>query len=98
MKRRIIRCRDQSRDNRSFVLETGVYKKNRKLTRQLRSNLSVISFSMECPEAVERGRNFRLLAEEELSKLLDFLTGYLPDSLKVNILLFRMLLFVSYYT
>lgn len=98
MKRRIIRCRDQSRDNRSFVLETGVYKKNRKLTRHLRSNLSVISFSMECPEAVERGRNFRLLAEEELSKLLDFLTEYLPDSLKVNILLFRMLLFVSYYT
>lgn len=38
---------------------------------------------MECPEAVERGRNFRLLAEEELSKLLDFLTGYLPESLKV---------------
>ncbi|XP_014480479.1 PREDICTED: uncharacterized protein LOC106747459 isoform X1 [Dinoponera quadriceps] len=41
-------------------------------------------FSMECPEAVERGRNFRLLAEEELSKLLDFLTGYLPDSLKFH--------------
>lgn len=39
---------------------------------------------MECPEAVERGRNFRLLAEEELSKLLDFLTGYLPESLKVR--------------
>ncbi|XP_014480480.1 PREDICTED: uncharacterized protein LOC106747459 isoform X2 [Dinoponera quadriceps] len=39
---------------------------------------------MECPEAVERGRNFRLLAEEELSKLLDFLTGYLPDSLKFH--------------
>lgn len=39
---------------------------------------------MECPEAVERGRNFRLLAEEELSNLLDFLTGYLPDSLKVR--------------
>ncbi|XP_012531732.1 uncharacterized protein LOC105834065 [Monomorium pharaonis] len=37
---------------------------------------------MECPEAVERGRNFRLLAEEELSKLLDFLTEYLPESLK----------------
>lgn len=37
---------------------------------------------MECPEAVERGRNFRLLAEEELSELLDFLTGHLPDSLK----------------
>lgn len=40
---------------------------------------------MECPEAVERGRNFRLLPEEELSNLLDFLTGYLPDSLKVRI-------------
>ncbi|EFN77879.1 hypothetical protein EAI_00560 [Harpegnathos saltator] len=39
---------------------------------------------MECPEAVERGRNFRLLAEEELSQLLDFLTGYLPDSLKFH--------------
>lgn len=39
---------------------------------------------MECPEAVERGRNFRLLAEEELSKLLDFLTEYLPESLKVR--------------
>ncbi|XP_012222372.1 uncharacterized protein [Linepithema humile] len=39
---------------------------------------------MECPEAVERGRNFRLLAEEELSKLLDFLTGYLPESLKFH--------------
>ncbi|XP_011056239.1 PREDICTED: uncharacterized protein LOC105147134 isoform X1 [Acromyrmex echinatior] len=37
---------------------------------------------MECSEAIERGRNFRLLAEEELSKLLDFLTGYLPNSLK----------------
>ncbi|KYN09167.1 hypothetical protein ALC57_18722 [Trachymyrmex cornetzi] len=46
-------------------------------------NLLVISFSMECFEAIERGRNFRLLAEEELSKLLDFLTGYLPKSLKV---------------
>lgn len=41
---------------------------------------------MECPEAVERGRNFRLLAEEEISKLLDFLTGHLPDSLKVHII------------
>ncbi|KAL0129535.1 hypothetical protein PUN28_001652 [Cardiocondyla obscurior] len=39
---------------------------------------------MECPEAVERGRNFRLLAEEELSKLLDFLTEYLPNSLKFH--------------
>ncbi|XP_024941494.1 uncharacterized protein LOC107268276 isoform X2 [Cephus cinctus] len=37
---------------------------------------------MECPEAVERGRNFRLLTAEELPKLLDFLTGYLPESLK----------------
>ncbi|XP_032691080.1 uncharacterized protein LOC116853883 [Odontomachus brunneus] len=39
---------------------------------------------MECPEAVERGRNFRLLAEEELSQLLDVLTGYLPESLKFH--------------
>lgn len=39
---------------------------------------------MECPEAMERGRNFRLLAEEELSELLDFLAGYLPESLKVR--------------
>ncbi|KAG7190176.1 hypothetical protein KM043_006302 [Ampulex compressa] len=39
---------------------------------------------MECPEAVERGRNFRLLAEEELSELLDFLAGYLPESLKFH--------------
>ncbi|KMQ93230.1 glycine n-acyltransferase-like protein [Lasius niger] len=44
---------------------------------------------MECPEAVERGRNFRLLAEEELSNLLDFLTGYLPDSLKPNGLVYE---------
>lgn len=49
---------------------------------------------MECPEAVERGRNFRLLAEEELSNLLDFLTGYLPDSLKVRI--FYLQLFTPY--
>lgn len=49
-----------------------------------RNDLSAISFSMECPEAVERGRNFRLLAEEELSQLLDVLTGYLPESLKVR--------------
>lgn len=55
-----------------------------KFTRRSRNNLIVISFSMECPEAVERGRNFRLLAEEELSQLLDFLTGYLPESLKVR--------------
>ncbi|XP_017752980.1 PREDICTED: uncharacterized protein LOC108545729 [Eufriesea mexicana] len=39
---------------------------------------------MECPEAMERGRNFRLLAEEELSRLLDFLAGYLPESLKFH--------------
>ncbi|XP_011685891.1 PREDICTED: uncharacterized protein LOC105448803 isoform X2 [Wasmannia auropunctata] len=37
---------------------------------------------MECPEAVERGRNFRLLPEKEVSKLLEFLTEYLPESLK----------------
>nr|XP_012141193.1 PREDICTED: uncharacterized protein LOC100880491 isoform X1 [Megachile rotundata] len=39
---------------------------------------------MECPEAMERGRNFRLLAEEELPRLLDFLAGYLPESLKFH--------------
>ncbi|XP_043522520.1 uncharacterized protein LOC122535228 [Frieseomelitta varia] len=39
---------------------------------------------MECPEATERGRNFRLLAEKELFQLLDFLTGYLPESLKFH--------------
>ncbi|XP_054009394.1 uncharacterized protein LOC128892843 [Hylaeus anthracinus] len=39
---------------------------------------------MEYPEAMERGRNFRLLAEEELSQLLDFLAGYLPESLKFH--------------
>ncbi|XP_003691702.1 uncharacterized protein LOC100871763 isoform X1 [Apis florea] len=39
---------------------------------------------MECPEAMERGRNFRLLAKEELPKLLDFLDGYLPESLKFH--------------
>ncbi|XP_043268788.1 uncharacterized protein [Venturia canescens] len=37
---------------------------------------------MECPEAVERGRNFRLLADEELPECLNILTGYLPESLK----------------
>ncbi|EGI64395.1 hypothetical protein G5I_07174 [Acromyrmex echinatior] len=46
---------------------------------------NLMTFSMECSEAIERGRNFRLLAEEELSKLLDFLTGYLPNSLKTTI-------------
>lgn len=50
----------------------------------LYNDLLVISFSMECPEAMERGRNFRLLAKEELPKLLDFLDGYLPESLKVR--------------
>ncbi|XP_076294571.1 uncharacterized protein LOC143215875 [Lasioglossum baleicum] len=40
------------------------------------------SFSMECPEAMDRGRNFRLLAEEELPELLDFLADHLPESLK----------------
>ncbi|XP_076681418.1 glycine N-acyltransferase-like protein 3 isoform X2 [Andrena cerasifolii] len=39
---------------------------------------------MECPEAMDRGWNFRLLAEEELSQLLDFLAGYLPESLKFH--------------
>lgn len=33
---------------------------------------------------MERGRNFRLLAEEELPRLLDFLVVYLPESLKVR--------------
>ena len=45
----------------------------------------LISFRMECPEAVERGRHFRLLSTEELPQLLDFLTRYLPDSLKVSL-------------
>lgn len=45
----------------------------------------LISFSMECPEAVERGRNFRLLTDDELPELLDFLGGYLPESLKVSL-------------
>lgn len=44
---------------------------------------------MECPEAMERGRNFRLLAKEELPKLLDFLDGYLPESLKVRSISFQ---------
>ncbi|XP_060828617.1 uncharacterized protein LOC132913944 isoform X2 [Bombus pascuorum] len=42
------------------------------------------SFSMECPKAMERGRNFHLLSEEELPRLLDFLAGYLPESLKFH--------------
>lgn len=40
---------------------------------------------MEGPEPMERGRNFRLLADEELPKLLEFLTEHLPESLKVNL-------------
>ncbi|XP_076644614.1 uncharacterized protein LOC143354424 [Halictus rubicundus] len=39
---------------------------------------------MECPEAMDRGRNFRLLAEEELPELLDFLADHLPESLKFH--------------
>ncbi|XP_046749538.1 uncharacterized protein LOC124413180 [Diprion similis] len=41
---------------------------------------------MERPEEAvqERGRNFRLLHPEELPQLLDFLTGYLPESLKFH--------------
>ncbi|XP_012264274.2 helicase SWR1-like [Athalia rosae] len=41
---------------------------------------------MECPEEAvqEQGRNFRLLSPEELPELLDFLTGYLPESLKFH--------------
>lgn len=34
-------------------------------------------------EVVEKGRNFRLLEEDDLPQLLDFLTEYLPESLKV---------------
>lgn len=55
----------------------------------LRNDFWVISFSMECPEAMDRGWNFRLLAEEELSQLLDFLAGYLPESLKVRAILLQ---------
>lgn len=36
-------------------------------------------------EIVSEGRNFRLLQEEELPAILDFLEKYLPDSLKVRI-------------
>ncbi|KAK0159636.1 hypothetical protein PV327_010730 [Microctonus hyperodae] len=39
---------------------------------------------MECPEPVARGRNFRLLIESELPRLLDFLGEYLPESLKFH--------------
>ncbi|XP_014297719.1 uncharacterized protein LOC103575638 isoform X1 [Microplitis demolitor] len=39
---------------------------------------------MECPGPVESGRNFRLLSEEELPQLLEFLNGYLPESLKFH--------------
>lgn len=37
---------------------------------------------MEGP--IERGRNFHLLGDDELPKLLEFLTGHLPESLKVS--------------
>lgn len=40
---------------------------------------------MECPEVLERGRNFRLLAADELPQLLDILATYLPESLKVSV-------------
>ncbi|XP_031787670.1 uncharacterized protein LOC100114973 isoform X1 [Nasonia vitripennis] len=40
--------------------------------------------AMECPEALERGRNFRLLSADELPQLLDFLATYLPESLKFH--------------
>lgn len=33
---------------------------------------------------VKRGRNFRLLDADELPKLLDFVSEYLPESLKVS--------------
>lgn len=36
-------------------------------------------------EVLPEGKNFRLVAESELSDILDFLEKYLPDSLKVNI-------------
>ncbi|CAK9800429.1 hypothetical protein ANTQUA_LOCUS2447 [Anthophora quadrimaculata] len=39
---------------------------------------------MECPEAIKPGRNFRPLVEEELPQLLEFLAGYLPESLKFH--------------
>ncbi|XP_011494789.1 PREDICTED: uncharacterized protein LOC105359795 isoform X2 [Ceratosolen solmsi marchali] len=39
---------------------------------------------MECSDALERGRNFRLLAADELPQLLDFLATYLPVSLKFH--------------
>ncbi|KAG8035041.1 hypothetical protein G9C98_001531 [Cotesia typhae] len=39
---------------------------------------------MDLPGPVESGRNFRLLSEEELPQLLDFLNGYLPESLKFH--------------
>ncbi|XP_014210035.1 uncharacterized protein LOC106640486 [Copidosoma floridanum] len=39
---------------------------------------------MECLEALKRGRNFRLLADDELPRLLDFLDAYLPESLKFH--------------
>lgn len=42
----------------------------------------VLEFVSEM-EIVSEGRNFRLLQEEELPGVLDFLEKYLPDSLKV---------------
>ncbi|KAL2722284.1 glutamic acid-rich protein-like isoform X2 [Vespula squamosa] len=39
---------------------------------------------MECPKVVKRGRNFRLLTEEEQPELLDFLGKHLPLSLKFH--------------
>ncbi|XP_035719864.1 uncharacterized protein LOC118440643 isoform X1 [Vespa mandarinia] len=39
---------------------------------------------MEFPKAVKRGRNFRLLTEEEQPELLDFLGKHLPLSLKFH--------------
>ncbi|XP_043250611.1 uncharacterized protein LOC122396359 [Colletes gigas] len=39
---------------------------------------------MEDRNVMDRGDNFYLLAEEELSQLLDFLAGYLPESLKFH--------------
>lgn len=39
---------------------------------------------MEEGEILKKGRNFRLLDTNELAQLLDFLTVYLPESLKVS--------------
>lgn len=62
------------------------------------NDLSVISFSMEYPEAMERGRNFRLLAEEELPELFVFLDRYLPESLKVRAIMFEICRFARKFT